>query len=713
MYTHSPLNRDRREIRLVRLRPPSNADLITAPVSLEIRHVSLDDDVLYAALSYVWGDAADTVPIDIDGAPFRVTRNLHAALQQFARDGVDSWLWVDAVCIAQADLAEKSWQIDAMRDVFGGAVMVYMWLGPGTEESDTIMEFISRAAAWRGIDGMVKLLGQGHVRTVREIASHVASRFSPWGEPKMPSPETETETETGTETVLRPIDSQDTSALANRGRSESPLLNDTQTSETKLAVYELLRDFLSHRNPPLFDAICNLLQRDYWHRVWIIQEVSLARDARVVVGTKTIPLDIFDAVFNALWFSLYNVKMNLATRRIFRTGVHNLSNITSLRIRNLRRKGSTVRLVDILWNVSAAVYRPHYSASDPRDIAFGLLGVMDDEERGGLQTDYSLSTEEVFARITTALLDHSGSRDSEPRDSDSRDSDFYLDSILPGDENGILPTWVPDWVDVGQYGQDVLAVSYYKSFCAAGERVQRQTFSEAAGRKGGLSYIVLSGCCVDEVVQVMEAPAWPQGRRYRPPGKGDAELWCQCVIAFTGLHPVGSGGNNEEKEGEAAAAAAHVFQTLVHGESGNFAEELNRLGPDIVRMRRVDPAALTSQGAAMVRRYTQARAEEQLEPQAPVDDEEMKSYMRGWRENVYLQNRKRTLFKTAKGTLGVGRVGIKAGDMLTLIWGARSPIVLSRRSRGGFYFRGDAYVDGLMHGEFLKTKPREEEFTLY
>ncbi|WQF85692.1 Putative heterokaryon incompatibility [Colletotrichum destructivum] len=690
MYTHSPLNRDRREIRLVRLRPPSNADPITAPVSLEIRHVSLDDDVPYAALSYVWGDAADTVPIDIDGAPFRVTRNLHAALQQFSRDGVDSWLWVDAVCIAQADLAEKSWQIDAMRDVFGGAVMVYMWLGPGTEESDTIMEFVSRAAAWRGIDGMVKLLGQGHVRT-----------------PRMSSPETEMETET----VPRPVDSQDTSASANHGRSESPLLDDTQTSETKLAVYELLRDFLSHRSPPLFDAICNLLQRDYWHRVWIIQEVSLARDARVVVGTKAIPLDIFDAVFNALWFSLYNVKMNLATRRIFRTGVHNLSNITSLRIRKLRRKGSTVRLVDILWNVGATMDRPHYSASDPRDIAFGLLGVMDDEERAGLQTDYSLSTEEVFARITTALLDRSGSRDSETRDSDSRDSDFYLDSILPGDENGILPTWVPDWVDVGQYGQEVLAVSYYKPFCAAGERVQRQPFSEAAGRKGGLGYIVLSGCCVDEVVQVMEAPAWPQGRRYIPPGKGDAELWCQSVIAFTGLHPVGSGGNSEEAEAE--AAAAHVFRTLVHGESGNFPEELNRLGPDIVRMRRVDPGALTSQGAAMVRRNTQTRTEEELEAQTPVDDEEMKSYMSGWRENVYLQNRKRTLFKTAKGTLGVGRVGIKAGDMLTLIWGARSPIVLRRRSRGGFYFRGDAYVDGLMHGEFLKTKPKEEEFTLY
>ncbi|KAK6221789.1 heterokaryon incompatibility protein [Colletotrichum tabaci] len=209
----------------------------------------------------------------------------------------------------------------------------------------------------------------------------------------------------------------------------------------------------------------------------------------------------------------------------------------------------------------------------------------------------------------------------------------------------------------------------------------------------------------------METPAWPQGRRYSPPGKGDAELWCQSVIAFTGLDLIERGGTNREDEKE--EQPVRVWQTLVHGESRPFIEELERLRPDMVQMQRVDPATLTSHEAALLRRHTHFSTERKLAPQTLVDDEEMEDHMRRWRENVYLKNRKRTLFKTAKGTLGVGHVGIKAGDMLTLIWGARSPIVLSRRLRGGFYFRGDAYVDGLMHGEFLKTKPKEEEFTLY
>lgn len=91
MDIHPPLDAAKREIRLVRLpRPPAeHAQRPTGIIiALELRTVSLDDDPSYAALSYVWGDPADTVEIKINGYTSAVTRNLHGALRQFRKDGL-------------------------------------------------------------------------------------------------------------------------------------------------------------------------------------------------------------------------------------------------------------------------------------------------------------------------------------------------------------------------------------------------------------------------------------------------------------------------------------------------------------------------------------------------------------------------------------------------------------------------------------------------
>ncbi|KAF4500432.1 heterokaryon incompatibility [Fusarium agapanthi] len=73
----------------------------------------------------------------------------------------------------------------------------------------------------------------------------------------------------------------------------------------------------------------------------------------------------------------------------------------------------------------------------------------------------------------------------------------------------------------------------------------------------------------------------------------------------------------------------------------------------------------------------------------------------------------RTLFKTQKGMLGLGHEFIQPGDVVTLLLSCHSPIVLRPRHEGGFAFVGDAYVDGIMQGEFFQTIPTEKEFVIY
>lgn len=80
-----------------------------------------------------------------------------------------------------------------------------------------------------------------------------------------------------------------------------------------------------------------------------------------------------------------------------------------------------------------------------------------------------------------------------------------------------------------------------------------------------------------------------------------------------------------------------------------------------------------------------------------------------WTAQPYLKGR--TLFKTANGRLGMARTNVKEGDIVTVIWSVPAPIVL--RAHGSQYrFLGDAYVEGIMKGEFLHTKPEEVVFEL-
>ena len=76
----------------------------------EILHIDLDDDPEYAGLSYVWGTETDPVRIECNGCQIEVTQNFAEALWHIRDESISIYLWVDALCINQHDLAEKSHQ---------------------------------------------------------------------------------------------------------------------------------------------------------------------------------------------------------------------------------------------------------------------------------------------------------------------------------------------------------------------------------------------------------------------------------------------------------------------------------------------------------------------------------------------------------------------------------------------------------------------------
>lgn len=108
VYSH--LDHATSQIRLLHLQPHLNDDgEITCSLSL----CNLDDEKSrYEALSYEWGDSADTLhSIRLDGSKFAVRGNLWLALFHLRDNDSIRVLWIDALCINQANEGERNHQV--------------------------------------------------------------------------------------------------------------------------------------------------------------------------------------------------------------------------------------------------------------------------------------------------------------------------------------------------------------------------------------------------------------------------------------------------------------------------------------------------------------------------------------------------------------------------------------------------------------------------
>jgi hypothetical protein len=144
-YSYSPLPLGTDSIRLLRLKPNKDE---TANIQCEIFEYSLQRSSgthLYDALSYVWGSPDKTLPIFVHNHSFNVTVNLHAALSRLRNGSLERVIWVDAICIDQANNKEKEDQIQSMAKIYGQANRVIVWLGEAEDHSDQALEAVRLA----------------------------------------------------------------------------------------------------------------------------------------------------------------------------------------------------------------------------------------------------------------------------------------------------------------------------------------------------------------------------------------------------------------------------------------------------------------------------------------------------------------------------------------------------------------------------------------
>jgi hypothetical protein len=138
-YIYESLNLGRPAIRLLQLRQgDDNSEISCSLFQAELNQ--RNDTVSYEALSYTWGSPDLTERILVNGRYLNVTYNLHSALQQLRYQGKDRILWTDGICIDQKNMKERGHQVEQMSKIYSEAERVIFWLGPGTVETDMVME---------------------------------------------------------------------------------------------------------------------------------------------------------------------------------------------------------------------------------------------------------------------------------------------------------------------------------------------------------------------------------------------------------------------------------------------------------------------------------------------------------------------------------------------------------------------------------------------
>lgn len=90
-------------------------------------------NVDYSSISYAWGEPefSQTLEVRCDGdtSYLSITPNVDALLRRLRTLNVLHCLWIDAICLNQADEVEKAQQIPMMGRIFGKAKMVHIWVG--------------------------------------------------------------------------------------------------------------------------------------------------------------------------------------------------------------------------------------------------------------------------------------------------------------------------------------------------------------------------------------------------------------------------------------------------------------------------------------------------------------------------------------------------------------------------------------------------------
>ncbi|KAJ2976548.1 hypothetical protein NUW58_g8055 [Xylaria curta] len=407
-YHLLPNDQGTRYIRLVSLLSGSgNLRLKFQPEATCLGHDVVEP---FEALSYVWGSGDDALEVEILGddetnrpddeqqqrQTISITQNLAVALQHIRYRDEPRVLWIDAICINQDNLSEKSHQVAFMGEVYKHARQVIIWLGPEADNSDRALE------------------------------------------------------------VLDEIGSQVTVDWANFTMSPTPRARDATLGQK-------LEPFPSYFTEHDADAVEALWARAWFERVWVRQEIALARSAIFQAGHKSLDrVTMRDAMYCFYHKDIAKLTVHTTEKGAINTGEGSESPVRAPPPLSRLSGGERCWLVNAMCHPLLRFFPVwlHYYAEglqrgNPRNRVYGLLSLLRglDDDTSEFVPNYLAPIVDCYQDLTLRHIEAERSLNILASCSISyKTIESVQDSPKPIDPLPGLPSWVPDWsVDLDRH----------------------------------------------------------------------------------------------------------------------------------------------------------------------------------------------------------------------------------------------------------------------
>ena len=642
IYSYKPLDPAKNEIRLLRISSGQQFNELRCT----IEHVSLDESPSYEALSYAWHDPSvfqdnrrlqnELLRID-DNSYIKIGTNLLSFLNTARATRKDlSLLWIDAICIDQANTKERSAQVLRMKQIYLTAKRVLVWLGPHHGDSDKAIEFLS-----------------------------FVSRNCPMG-------------------------------------------HEAEWFQVLLRSPMVIQQW---------NALTRMLWRVWWTRIWVVQEIVLAKELEIMCGNEILSWTDLDYAMSNISEALDATWKNVQVFGGLTIVRDRVKAIT--RLVGLRKRKDELNVLTILDTAGGN------ESTDQRDKIFGLLGIIEAAESIMPLPDYARSPENVYRSFFVCLAQKSGNLDFLSLVSNRID-----DSI-----HSTLPTWCPDLRARDYRSVPRLSTSL---LLAADERPQFSacgTKTSAAKSSRDKTVFTPLGICVDVVDGVFPGgfdnslilkytvQAKSSASAYKGPQKTFEALW----HTFVGGINLGTTTKDHNPprdfqelfvESCCAAEEEHLKLCTENKETlFDIAQPLKFpvfLDDDVVRpfntWYKYNRSAMFAGQEVKNWVMNNVALPSAVAVVTPVKElPSFGAFKQSWSNAAAA----RRIVTTEKGYIGMVPELARRGDLICVLFGCRMPVVL-RPLDEGFLFIGDSYVHGLMSGEaiddFKKGLYRVQEF---
>ncbi|KAK6221565.1 hypothetical protein LQW54_001337 [Pestalotiopsis sp. IQ-011] len=373
LYSQVPLRSRNGTIRLLTIEPrshksdrPEGKDVVQCFLKLEDLKTQHSG---FAAVSHAC-EAEGEGNVMVNGALVPVSDDIVALLQSLQHDHDAVTIWIDALCINYADVEEKSAQLAQIPRIFSAASSTVIWLGQAAAGSDGAMDALNR-------------LDEEHLTPAAQKLLLAALRKTPW--------------------ILRTANGEAHSDHSAKEESLEDQLDGLRSSFTEL------------------------MNRQYWSRLWSLPELVFTKKGSVMCGSRSLDLHRFhaaakalDGVLNMATYSKWleaSKTTTASTTALDNTEPANFSASPSILLLTERDHfvgsrgwwSSTEHpLLSILirYHLNQAETRLRSKFDDQRDLIFGFVGLSSDADSLGISIDYQKEWTQLCVETTISFLQH-------------------------------------------------------------------------------------------------------------------------------------------------------------------------------------------------------------------------------------------------------------------------------------------------------------------